>query len=659
VDARGGGKKPPVGGVNLTKPFGVAELFGKWGDYNVIHVDGRKIAVVLRNSKPSDAAPNQLNTEVGIYDITNEADIFGRRFALTYNTKDPFVLDDRNPNGKRYTLEFVAQGPDKAISLKSADGGKTEYSSEKPYDITLNKLFEYRVEKVKEYGNLVEVGGKKYYVSGESSDRGALLFWDEASINTPAADPTRLQPEMMAYTNKKVGGLITNIKDQVSLGKVGAKWYDLKWNAKLGIWQPVEGTEPKPEAPPSGGTTPPGGGTTPPGGGTTPPGGGTYIGPDGWPVFASQTTEGPFSGPLNKALRADLYKDVVRFYDQKPPEGAQYSPLQTTILWKANPKYQPTLPFMGSSAKSAPAVIGGNILRTDSPEGILYIDVEQGLKQQGEGMIFSQIAAHKRGSQFQVPNKLILEDLLPLVGYPSGAVRTIMANVDTQLARRKAKAFNAATGFENAKRVALLIGEHVDKIFPPPIKEDDKTDLAAPENPEGVAFDTSGRITWTEFDEGYQPKDGPLEVSPGKTVSAKIAASHKAGGIYDAVVYEVQEEDKYHYYVTFSVRSQDGAYARQPKYPLDMRLTSSKPLFADGKGGARGIVLPAVPASAEEGTFRIDVPPSMLAGSNDYQKSSCRAFYDAPSARKNVKGVVVWWGMTEEAANKKAGYPEK
>ncbi|HAH05628.1 MAG TPA: hypothetical protein DCM05_03735 [Elusimicrobia bacterium] len=681
VDGRGGGKQPPAG-VNLTKPFGVAELFGKWGDYNVLYVDGRKIAVVLRNSKASDAAPNQLNTEVGIYDITNESDIFGRRFSLDYRgAKEPFVLDDRNAKGKRYVLEFVPQGNDKVISIKSGDGGKNEYSSEKPYDITLNKLFQHRAEKVKEMGNLVEVGGQKYYVSAESSDRGSLLFWNEKTLSGQAG--TSLQPEMMAYVNRKVGGVVSNIKDQVSLGKVGAKWYDLKWNSQLGIWQPVVGTEPKPEAPP----TTPGTGTTSPGTtspgttspGTTAPSGGTYIGSDGWPVYQAYTSDGPFAGPLNKALRADLYSDIVRFYDKRPAEGASYSPLETGVLWRvyvelAKAKNPPEisfpipLPFIGKSVRSAPAVIGGRILRTDTSEGVLYIDVEKGLEGSGSNLNFRQVAAHRRGSSFQVPSKLIMEDLLPLIGYKPGAVVTASKNLEAQLVKRKAKTLVSVNGFENGKLVYVVIPleggsklEAIDKIFPPPIVEDFTPGQAAPDSPEGVALDaSSGGITWTEFDDGYQPKDGPLEVAPGKTLEAKVVASHKTGDKYDAVVYEVKEEEKYHYYLAFSVRSADGAYARQPKYPLDLRLNSGKPLFADGKGGARGVVLAKVPESGAEGQFRLDVPPSLLGGSNDYQASACRAFYDAPSARKrNVQGVVVWWGMSEEAAKKKAGYPEK
>ena len=260
-----------VRGTDLSKVFEVADMFGTWGDVNVIHmpsreakpgekpqdIPGRTLAVVVRTVRtfegdPADPRP-KLKHQIGVYDISNASDIYGKRFDIVADGQSTFSLKD---GGAEYVLKFTPNGADTSVSLERSDGIKPVYGAAGQAELpSVNGLFKNRAQKALETGNLVEVGGQRYIVSGESAGRGYLCFWPEKMLQegVGAADPRTLVPEMVAYTNKKADGRIERLGDQVSLGKVDGKWWELKWNAEQGFWEPVEGKPPAVDTLPAGG----------------------------------------------------------------------------------------------------------------------------------------------------------------------------------------------------------------------------------------------------------------------------------------------------------------------------------------------------------------------------------------------------------------------
>ncbi|HBL17294.1 MAG TPA: hypothetical protein DD417_11275, partial [Elusimicrobia bacterium] len=276
-DNTGGPGGPGLPTSGMTGSFGVDKLFGKYGDPNVFMLDGRKLAMVLRTRREFEGKPPHavMKQQIGLYDISNESEIYGRRFDLAASGEYTFPL---KAGGKQYTLKLSPERADTTVSLARATGGAVpEFGDPSQKSLlTVNQMFRYRAEQVIANGQRTVVNGKTYYVSGESSDKGALLFWSEDTLKaaqSKTGDPRNYNPEHLAQVNQKVGGTTQNLAGQVHLGQVNGKWMDLKYNDKTGIWESVDGTEPEVKAP----VTPTGTGSTDPktGSGSTDPTTGT------------------------------------------------------------------------------------------------------------------------------------------------------------------------------------------------------------------------------------------------------------------------------------------------------------------------------------------------------------------------------------------------
>ncbi|MFA6092022.1 MAG: hypothetical protein WCU88_05310 [Elusimicrobiota bacterium] len=223
------------------------DLFGAWGDYNVVFINGRKIAVTLRTRKNSPNSSMGLYEEIGIYDISNPNDIHGRRFPLySRDGSDPFLLNDDNPDGWRYVLDFVdsieqSGEYDTVVGLRGAEpdrpGNTPEYGFGNT-EITLHNLYRQRAQKIRDLADIVWINGEKFYQSAESAEKHSLLFWSADVLeNIDAYQGNKahdLRPELMAFLESP-----TSSDFRIFLGDVRGQKYDLRWNGAINQWDIV------------------------------------------------------------------------------------------------------------------------------------------------------------------------------------------------------------------------------------------------------------------------------------------------------------------------------------------------------------------------------------------------------------------------------------
>ncbi|MFA5140331.1 MAG: hypothetical protein WC728_13955 [Elusimicrobiota bacterium] len=385
-----GGGRQSLSAVDLSKPSDMAELFGKWGDVNVIHmpsrepkegedptrVPGRTLAVVVRTMRTWEGDPKDPKArsvqQIGVYDISNPVDIYGKRFNMSADATNKFTLKE---GGAEYVLKFSPQGEDVGISLERSDGIKPVYGHSGPPRLpTVNELFKQRAEKARDMGNLVDVGGRQYYVLGESAKQGALTFFSREMIEgMDRYSATDLVPDMVAYTNQKVDGRVERLGESVSLGKVGGQWYELRWNAEQGYWEPKAGRPPQMEAPPGTGATSPQSPSVP-----------QEPAADEWPAFDLPNlglrinSTNKDVAAINAALKAAGL--AVRAYSCEP----ERAPYENFFLMHKSRLHVP-VGFAGGKISKADfggfELLGGTVLAVRDKTGAVYYD----LKSEPEG----------------------------------------------------------------------------------------------------------------------------------------------------------------------------------------------------------------------------------------------------------------------------------
>ncbi|TBR23896.1 hypothetical protein EPO15_05105, partial [bacterium] len=246
----GSGPRQPRLPSMPTSEFGTAQLFGKWGDANVFSLDGRILAMVIRTNKKVEAGEPPrvvLTHQMGLYDISNAGDIYGKRFEITGGDQSFSLI----PGGKTYNISLTPQGDDMTVSIKGGSGASPQMSNGSKSLPTLNEMYQNRARQALDSGNRVVIGARVYRVTGEATNTGNVLFWDEKDLLRQAGDiesdrPGGMArywvPKMMAEVDEMRDGRTQNISDKASLGyKVNDQWQGLKW--ENGMWVPAQGEE--------------------------------------------------------------------------------------------------------------------------------------------------------------------------------------------------------------------------------------------------------------------------------------------------------------------------------------------------------------------------------------------------------------------------------
>ena len=205
-----------------TSGFGTEELFAyidpadRAQYYNVFRMgNNRLISVCLRARQERGIFSHD---QLGVYDLTNESDINGRRHDIgkpASSSLDYF----------RYSLRFVPQGRDTLVVVTDSGGRSATLS--------INKMYKLRVMGP---SDPVWTGSIKYTVVGESSDYGYLLWFTEDAVRAASdthAAPSNLIPKYVVPTNVKKGVIVQKLGDEIPLGDTG---YVLRF--ENGIWVP-------------------------------------------------------------------------------------------------------------------------------------------------------------------------------------------------------------------------------------------------------------------------------------------------------------------------------------------------------------------------------------------------------------------------------------
>lgn len=255
----------------------------KWGPVSGPKDDGpRTISMKIYTKRMPDGS---VVNEIGIFDISNTNDIFGRRFPIGSNDQD-FVLDDRTPGNKKYKLKFGP--PDEAgnrtITLqRPEDGGQA-------LETSVFELFNKRADQAASLANMVRVGDKDFYVMPQGGSKGSLLFFAKEQIDGRGrGDPRDLVPGLYSDvctrgSDTRCQNVAPGAKGGPHLGKLGDKEYHLEFNRALGLWEVKEGAGDVPAPPPAAGAAAAGGDPT--AGGST--AGGTPAGSGDTSLAASE-----------------------------------------------------------------------------------------------------------------------------------------------------------------------------------------------------------------------------------------------------------------------------------------------------------------------------------------------------------------------------------
>lgn len=217
----------------------------------------RRISMKIYTSR--DPETGELVNKIGVFDITDPNNVYGQRFSMA-NGETTIALDDRTEGHKKYTLK-IETGPDGQKKIAFYREGGSAKDPGAINNTSVEDLLVRRADQAAAIGNVVNVGGKDYYVVPQGGKNGALSFLDKAAVDNRSVETARdtLKPELYVEVSKRnQDGDTVPIGGKPYLGK-GAddKEYHLEYNKATKMWEVKEGEgdKPKPKPQDNGGGT--------------------------------------------------------------------------------------------------------------------------------------------------------------------------------------------------------------------------------------------------------------------------------------------------------------------------------------------------------------------------------------------------------------------
>jgi hypothetical protein len=623
--------RPRLPGQGYTGSFGVKELFGQWGDPNIMKFPdkddpskGRTVAVVMR-TVIEDGRPMQ---QVGIYDITNPSNVYGSRFEIPNGAAShDFTLAE---GGYKYKLDITPKGNDHTVALGRATEGMPapEYSqSGRTSLMSINEMFEYRAQKVQDQGNITEINGQRFYVSGEATNFGSMLYWPADTIeNRAARGPRELRPGMIANVVKKEGGLVVPVGGEASLGEVGGKWFNLKWDESKRSWSPVEGERPAPETPD--GET--GNGATTPA--TTPATG-------DWP----EITGGSFYDELNSKL-SDAAAAKARFYALAPPvQGKDLGlifekDLQTFFtLMRAD-----TSILIGSGGK-------GHVAKQKTDNGFQYWDLRKSPK--GSNLATAKTIVGNYTSETKslsdVTDYDALVDMVVLTGASATDAARIRERAAAVVAAKGSPGPNIAGGVtDNVLHVYHIVGNVSHNVWPTSTGSTEHTFVDDEAGTAGELLPSSGAGGDASF---------PSEIKFNLTPSREVTAAHSPRRpplSYARFYTHTAENSQVYYILALNIRRGTAVGDETDQRRIRGWTKSTWP------GQDNITVQNVVAPGGNTANWKFSAPENYT----NSKEAGVIALYDSASSvyHNNFVSVVAYWGTIANlaAAESLAGKPD-
>ncbi|UPT73011.1 MAG: hypothetical protein M0D55_14045 [Elusimicrobiota bacterium] len=648
---RAGGGRTSLDGAS--RQYTLDDLYrdgAAWGDVaGPKDANSRRISIKIFSTRADDGT---IYNEIGIFDITDNNDIFGQRFPL--NSKDQsFVLDDRTPGHKKYELSFgtADANGNRTIKFGRPGGGPA-------IETSVGALLMKRADQAESMGNIVRVGDQDFYALPQGGARGVIGLFPKGMIDDRAGtkDARDLAPTLYAEVGLRgQDGRNQNVpagpKGGPHLGKVGGREYHLEWNAVAKTWEVKEGAgdmpeKPKPPTTGTGDPTSPGGGTTTPGGGTTTPtpGGEGSIAIADLEALLLKSPECKKNPDDTKDLAANLKGKYGIISCTSEIEGTQ----QIILVPKsdANPSQQ--LKYGNSTSggqtyKLLRARFADHYLVLVFDKQVQYLDL---LKQAEGGFALAGFVADKNASKFQDVVIFVdaLKHYMALTGADTGALTAVPERLRAAVG---SKAYSLTGAYANgALIVTVTSGGETFSIWPKVTKP------GAPDATPNPYENINGPATAMESSQGtVSSANEPFPATQDMPESRQIKQVKATADIalYESVDLAGQTEPK-KYYVMFKYKALDGekeAVFRQKQFEV---FNSTSPLPESYEmQGLIGAGDPVVKNRMQAG-FRFLTGSTKGKGGLVVVQNKALSGPNQQDAAANCVGPIVWWGMDRATA---------
>lgn len=658
-------KSGAPGDVLASVGFDGAQAYGVPGDRHVYQDGaGNNISLSISSRRMPDGT---LEDVIHVVNINNRAAPHGATFSLR---SDFATLQAGVPvsiGGVSFTLKLNPNGDDHAISMEGANGAFLNLKPEREPPMSVSQLYAYRAARVFNYGRVVEIGGREYYVAPETYSQlegegeaakyvgyGQFSYWPKDQLDKVfAADPKTgrdevdpqtfdfksldlagskfngarsFRPDLVATVIRREGAQDVALP-RASLGQdQNGQW----WDAVLKDGQYViEKGQPPPQ----------------PGAPGTPGAPGGQVPPEGLSLADGRKyiPNGPLAQRLNSLL-AGTAKSRIRFLEN-PDEAKREQRLLLVVDNRIDSiGFFPYIGTEGGGLPSGVSVTGedirdGRYLETRTNKGTQWIDLDIAT---ARGVVDPAgfVGSFTVGKGFQDVKELgVLNAALSASGFSATDAQTVVDRLAAARAKQGGAPFSVSGPIAGAGTPVSVTfslpsgGSKVQNLWPKLSDPEDGTDGTPPPG-FGYALDGafSGGGT-SSLSVGFQDeRELPRD-------HQKVTRVGGSPGEHGAALYTYKKDGADLYYLAYTVRAEGG---KPRQLPLVLAFDSS---------GKQRVALPPAGSITFTG---IDLPGAMpdeselLAGpyiSRDGKSGYIGLFSKTSGKRfERCLGVAAYWG---------------
>ena len=657
-------KSGAPGDVLASVGFDGSQAYGVPGDRHVYQDGaGNNISLSISSRRMPDGT---LEDVIHVVNINNRAAPRGATFSLRSDFASLQAGAPVSIGGLSFTLKLTPNGDDHAISLQGANGPFLNLKPEREPPMSVSQLYAYRAARVFNYGRVVEIGGREYYVAPETYSQlegegdaakyvgyGQFSYWPKDQIDKVfAADPARgrdevdpqtfdfksldlagskfmgvrgIRPDLVATVIRREGAQDVAMP-RASLGQdENGQWWDAV--LKDGQYVIEKGQPPAQPGAPGAGTP------------------GQQVPPDGLALADGRkyVPNGPLAERLNSLL-AGTAKSRIRFLEN-PNESKREQRLLLVVDNRIDSiGFFPYIGTEGGGLPSGVSVTGedirdGRYLETRTNKGTQWIDLDIAT---ARGVVDPSgfVGSFTVGKGFDEVKELgVLKAALAATGVSASDSQTVLDRLAAARAKQGGAPF-AVSGSINdtGTRVKVVFnlpsgGSKVQNLWPKLTEPEDGSDGTPPP---GFGYALDGAFSGggsSSLSVGFQdPRVLPR-------TNEQLTRVGGDPGEHGAALYTVKRDGADLYYLAYTIKAEGG---KPRQLPLVLAFDSS---------GKQRVTLPPAGSITFTG---IDLPGKMpdesdlLAGpfiSSD-GKSGYIGLFSKTSGKRFEKclGVAAFWG---------------
>lgn len=444
--------------------FDGSQAYGVFGDRHVYKDKaGNQVSFSISSRRMPDGS---IEDVVHVVNINNRAAPQGATFSLRSEADKLAAGVTVTIGGMPVTLSVKPSGADHAVSLSGPGGPLVNAKGEAP--MSLSQAYAYRAARVFNYGRVVEIDGKEYYVSpetytqlegGKDAQRpvgyGQFSYWPKDQLDglfAQRAGRDEVDPQTFDFNALDLkGSKFSSVRDMrpdfiaTVIRREGAQDVALPrasmgqdskgqwWDAVLrdGKYVIEKGQ------PPAVGHQPDS---------TTPPG---QVRSDGWPQLQTYSPDGPEASRLNALLSSSR----VKIYEAT---GATEFDKKFIIMFDKDFKSIVHPQFLGQGTGAFTQVLGlevlgGTIIAARNNLGVSYMDAAGSSFRDGRPEIKGAGSWKPEDGFSSVTNPAALGHALGLSGYSEADAKTILARLDEKAKELSATSVSVSGGPAGSK----------------------------------------------------------------------------------------------------------------------------------------------------------------------------------------------------------------